>query len=193
MAEKIYMKRVLIPLWLIQIAACIILAIASALVLWVVNDAQDTGEFKKQNLDGLGTAVNALAATILTVAIFTILMDIVEIILAAIHRLKPVTNLVLQCIKLVIWTVFFILTIIAAAKANAGGLSIFLQLVLFLTSLGQVIYGAIIYRRHKNGTLYKSSTYVAEHGQAAPYPYGYDQSVPYNGGAYELQNGPVKH
>ena len=44
MADKIWMKRVLIPLWIVQLLACIIVLGLSALALYAFNHITDVNE-----------------------------------------------------------------------------------------------------------------------------------------------------
>ena len=71
-----------------------------------------------------------------------------------------------------------------------------------LACLSQLIYGAVIFRRFKKGTLYKSANTVPELSYAGQYT-GYSQPGPayqhpgasteYYNGACEMQAGPIKH
>ena len=70
------------------------------------------------------------AAINLAFAAFTILMVFVEMILFCTHRLAPVANIVMQCIKSAVWTFYLIITIIAAAQGVSHGGFIFLVLVI---------------------------------------------------------------
>lgn len=47
MADKIWLKRVLVPLWILQLLVCIIYAAASALALYVA----DNGDFSQIDKD----------------------------------------------------------------------------------------------------------------------------------------------
>ena len=118
---------------------------------------------------------------------FTIILDIVEIILAARHKLRPVGNIVMQVIKSIIWTFYFVGTIIGIARGGASGLSIFLVLILFLTCMAQLIYGSVILHRHRKGTLYRGNYALAEGGQAAYTGYNAPPlgayNAPYDSGA----------
>ena len=62
-------------------------------------------------------------------------MVIVEIILSATHRLGPVANIVIQCIKSLIWTVFFAIAIRAAVVGSESIGGIFLLLVMWYVSV----------------------------------------------------------
>ncbi|KAK3699512.1 hypothetical protein LTR37_016381 [Vermiconidia calcicola] len=158
MGEKIWLKRVLIPLWVIQLIVLLIFSAASAFALYVTTSEQ-------LELDNsVKSVLNAGVAVQLSFSVGTILVDIAEIISVARHTLGPVTNIVIQSIKSLVWTVFFVLAIIAAISGSLTGLSFFLIIILFLTCLGQLIYGAVIVHRKRKGTLYRGNYSLAEGG-----------------------------
>ncbi|KAK3701068.1 hypothetical protein LTR37_015630 [Vermiconidia calcicola] len=156
MGDKIWLKKALIPLWSIQLIVLLLFSATSALALWAVDQVE---------LDNSVESVLNLGAAIqLAFSAATIVLVIIEIILVACHRLGPVANIVIQSIKSLVWTVFFILAIIAAVDGSLTGLGFFLLLVLFLTCLGQLIYGAVIVHRKRKGTLYRGNYSLAEGG-----------------------------
>ena len=128
--DKIWLKRVCIPLWVIQLLVYLIYAGASGVALWAVDAAEDRGYLDDDKYDGVAQTLNIGAAVSLALSVFTIVLVIVEIILAAVHKLKPVANIVFQVIKSLIWSAWFILTIVSVANGGATGLNIFLSLVL---------------------------------------------------------------
>ena len=157
--------------------------------------------------------LSAGVAVLMAFAILTILMNIVEIILAARHKLGPVANIVMQSIKSAVWTVYFVLTIIGVSRQGSAssGLSIIMSLVLLyvthicihlakhwltrrsssLACIAQLIYGAVIVHRHRKGTLSRGNYSPAEagHSQVHPYTVGYDQPPTQSYTAYNPQGG----
>lgn len=81
----------------------------------------------------------------------SLILDITAIILFARHKLSPVTYLVFQCIKTVIWTFIFVVDIISAAEGNENAFSFLWTTVLFATSIGQLAYGSTIMHRKRTG------------------------------------------
>ena len=86
----------------------------------------------------------SLASKLNRLPSFTIILDLVEVMLFVRNMLKPVSNIVMQCVKSTIWTVWFVLTIAGAAEGNANGLGIFLALVLLYVRV-KFIVACIIY------------------------------------------------
>ncbi|KAK5173582.1 uncharacterized protein LTR77_002263 [Saxophila tyrrhenica] len=171
MQGHIWKKRVLIPFWVIQILICLVFILAAALGLYVVDNV---------NADAaVEAALNTGAAVDLTFALLTILFDVAEMIMMCMHRLHPVTFIVFQCIKSAIWTAFLLLTIYAAAVSSTTGLTIFLVVVLFLTCMGQLIYGATIVHRHRKGTLYRGNYSLAQGGGQTAYTGAAPAPAPY--------------
>lgn len=81
-----------------------------------------------------------------------LLLTIIEIILAAMHKLKPVFHLCSACIKAIILLVYFILSVAGAASAGGGSIvSIVLALIAAITAVCQVIYGSVVLHRTRKG------------------------------------------
>lgn len=53
------------------------------------------------------------------------------------HKLRPVPNLILQCIKFTIWTVWFFLIVSAAARGNEDSAGIIFAGVLLYVFCGK--------------------------------------------------------
>lgn len=73
----------------------------------------------------------------MAVSILTILLNIVELVLVIRNKLKPLANLVVQCIRTTIWTIFFLLVIVAIVKGGTSGLVVFVSLLILYVSPGQ--------------------------------------------------------
>ena len=137
------MKRVDIPIWIVQLICLLIFTASAGIALYAVNkysgdlDFSDRVEnavkygFPPAGLCLANRCCSAGVAVQLAFSVFTILLIIFEIILAAVHRLGPVGNIIIQCIKTAIWSFFFVLSIIAAVQGTVSGWSIFLILVLW--------------------------------------------------------------
>lgn len=84
----------------------------------------------------------------------TIIFDIVEIVLYARKRLSPVVAVVLNTIATLVWAVFFILSLIGAARRRAA-LGFIWVIVILATCLGKLIYTSVIlhrFRRSRSAT-----------------------------------------
>lgn len=81
-----------------------------------------------------------------------LLLVLIEIGLAASHKLKPAFHLSSACIKALISLIYFILVIVGSATVGRGyALDIVLSLAVTLSTLLQVIYGAVIVHRVRKG------------------------------------------
>lgn len=70
-----------------------------------------------------------MAGVFVAVAAFSIILDVVEIIKYARHSLSPLFFLISNCIKMAIWTVYFVISLIGIIQGS-GGLGFFVALVL---------------------------------------------------------------
>ena len=111
--------------------------------------------------DGQLTLNASLSAILLlSMAGVSLIFDIAVIILFARHRLNPVTFLVLSTIKSVFWIFLFVVDIIDAVRGDTNlGLAFLFSAVLFCTSVGQLIYGAVITHRKRRGIYAGRGTY----------------------------------
>ncbi|KAF3057462.1 putative cys met metabolism pyridoxal phosphate-dependent enzyme protein [Daldinia childiae] len=156
-----YKKSVNVTAWILQILVCLVLLAASAWFLWIS---------EQQNLDEILGDYNGIftASAGLQIGItgLNIVMNIVEIILISKKRMPPALFLTSTCIKTAIWGIIFILNVIARSA-----LSIILTIVLFATSLIQLIHASIIVHRKRRGTLTR--------GKYAPAinPQGFEEGV----------------
>ncbi|KAI2783669.1 hypothetical protein F4815DRAFT_308578 [Daldinia loculata] len=138
-----YKKSVNVTAWILQILVCIVLLAASAWLLWI-SEQQDLDDLLG-DYNGIFTASAGLQIGITGL---NIVMNVVEIILISQKRMPPGLFLTSACIKTGIWGIIFILNAIAHSA-----LSIILTIVLFASSLTQLIHAAIIVHRKRRGTL----------------------------------------
>jgi uncharacterized membrane protein (UPF0136 family) len=120
---------------------------------------------------------------ILAFSALCLLLTFTEIILAAMHKLKPTFFLVSAVLKSLLSVIYFIIVCIGSASVGRGyGLDIFLSLALTVATLLQVVYGSVrVHRVRKE--VYSAVNTGVHHG-----------SVAYKGqgqGDVELQQGGV--
>ncbi|KAI1378736.1 hypothetical protein F4677DRAFT_411871 [Hypoxylon crocopeplum] len=179
-----YKKGVNITAWVLQFLVCIILLGVSAWLLSVIDEA------------GLGSngLLTGAAGFQIAITALNIVMNIVEIVLISKKRMPPALYLSSACIKTAIWGIIWILDLISLSVV-----SIILTLILFATSLLQLIYGAILVHRKRKGTLtggkYAKASNpqdpgLAEGGFAAPQP-GYYYPPPNASTEYKPTNVPT--
>ncbi|KAL7620307.1 hypothetical protein AAE478_009301 [Parahypoxylon ruwenzoriense] len=153
-----YKKGVNVTAWVLQILVCVILLGTSAWLMSIISS--DDYNDALGRYEGLFTAAAGLQ---IAITALTIVFDIIEIILITRKRMPPALYLTSACIKTTIWGVIFILNIISLTI-----LSIVLTLVLFATSLMQLIYGAILVHRKRRGTLTGGNYTAAINPQGVP-------------------------
>lgn len=113
--------------------------------------------FTRDRAISLGQTVDvsgSLAAILLlAMSAISIIFDLAAIVLFARHKLQPVTFLVLSCIKSIFWIFIFAVDIADAVRGDTAGLvaAFALSAVLFLTSVGQIVYGAVVHHRKRKG------------------------------------------
>lgn len=104
-------------------------------------------------LDLADSSPSVSAAILVIMSGISLIFDITAIILLARQKLTPVTYLVFQCIKAAFWTYIFVGDMIAVANYGIPGLALLFSVVLFATSIGQLIYGSVIMHRKRAGKL----------------------------------------
>ena len=85
------------------------------------------------------TLLSTGAAVVLSIAIFMVILDIAEIVLFAKRKLKPISFLVLQCIKCLISAVFFALTVIEVARIGSSIIDIVTALLLLCVPMPAIL------------------------------------------------------
>ncbi|KAM0722888.1 hypothetical protein Q7P37_001086 [Cladosporium fusiforme] len=157
---KMWLKRVLIPLWVVELIIMGIFFILAGILIGAVNSVMDDYRFDEAD----GAAWLASAGTVMGLSGLTILLTVIEIGSLAAHRLNPSFHLASACIKTTIWTIWFILS--AAASAHVGSssaLDVVLSLLVALCAIGQLIYGSIIVHRVRTG-FYRNDGHVTYDG-----------------------------
>ncbi|KAI1827166.1 hypothetical protein F4861DRAFT_435020 [Xylaria intraflava] len=161
-----FKKGVDITAWVLQIAASIVLLGISADAIVILDEAETLNP----------TAAMTEATVFITFSVLTILFDIIEITLIARNSMAPALYLSFACIKTLIWLIILVIEAITIAVLGA-----ILAAVLLATSIVQLVQGARIVHRKREGTLtggqYAPALNLAmpgniESGVGAPRPYG---------------------
>ncbi|MCJ1282715.1 hypothetical protein MMC26_002040 [Xylographa opegraphella] len=170
-------KRVLIPFWVLQIIFMAIqVASASLGIYWntavsaissttvYTDNNSNTTTYTTGSVDSSGyvstnggtytytynnTAVIALYAIILTIALLGLLFSLAEIILFARHHLTPTKYFVSNLLKFLAWTALFVVGIANAALYGTYVLSLVVNVVVELLFLGTLIYASVIFHRFR--------------------------------------------
>ncbi|KAF7196051.1 hypothetical protein HII31_02677 [Pseudocercospora fuligena] len=162
MYNNLWLKRVWIPLWVIQLIFVLILLVVSSFALYgvaYIDENDPTNDY-----DNVYTALNAVAAVYIAICGLTVLFTLVEIILLARKRLNPVVAVSLESILFLIWLIIFVLVIVGVARAprQAGSALGFIFIIVVLaTSLGKLIYSSVILHRYRKNRSAARGTYSA--------------------------------
>ncbi|GAB7325736.1 hypothetical protein MBLNU13_g09695t1 [Cladosporium sp. NU13] len=195
--NKMWKKRYLIPLWVVQLIVLgiyFVLSIVGMSAAEDLDDYLDSPEWNNRSdyadqvtilltVSPNSTIYRTTFGVIIAFSSLCILLVITEIILAASHRLKPTFHLVSAVLKALIAVIYFIIVCIGSASVGRGyGLDIVLSLALTVATLLQVVYGAVRVHRVRKG-VYSAVNTNGGHG-----------AVAYKGqgtGDVELQSGGV--
>ncbi|KAF2168873.1 hypothetical protein M409DRAFT_20887 [Zasmidium cellare ATCC 36951] len=155
MYDNIWLKRVWIPFWVIQLLFSIILLASIGLGFGLLRDNRDDisddlsdAGYDSSDVNHAWSAVSAILAVWIAVCAVTIIFDIVEIFLLARKRLSPVVAVVLNSLTTLVWLVLIIIACIGAVNSGTG-LGIIWLAVIFATCLGKLIYCSVVLHRFR--------------------------------------------
>ncbi|KAK5688564.1 hypothetical protein LTS10_000542 [Elasticomyces elasticus] len=143
--NDIWLKRVLVPFWVIEIIWLIIVFILSILDFFWWDRLPSERWITETDTS------NSISVVELPFATVSIILDITAIILFARRNLSTTTYLVFQCLKGAGWAAMFLIDVIFARYGTAKNL--LFTIVLLGTSVGQVAYGSVLVHRKRKGTL----------------------------------------
>lgn len=125
--------RILLPIWLLQAIAAVVVLAAGSIALraesLLKNLDDGSLDYSSSEIDYASDAFRLRGLILIVFAAVTLLLDVVEAILAACHVLSPLLLLVSQCVKLPIWSCFLILTFMGIAH-GASAWTVIIALVL---------------------------------------------------------------
>lgn len=160
--DATWLKAVLIPFWVIEMLLEILALAFTALALTALMALQNEefcsydefGDVSCETIDhsALGAALGAEGAGVALACIFLI-MHIVQIVLYATHRLTPNTNFGIELSRFILWTIVFILGMVAIAQGSYTIVSIVFIVLLEASYIGSLAYASTIYHRYRTGSL----------------------------------------
>ncbi|KAL1840792.1 hypothetical protein VTJ49DRAFT_7747 [Mycothermus thermophilus] len=155
-----FLKRVLIPFWVIRILIMFIQIIVYGLIVAGLGlYKEDAKRLSDQYNTGLNyDAVLAVSVIIMLIVLACLILDIVSIVKRAKRTLSPRFFLIINCIQTTFYLVNFILSMIGPRTAAA----IVINVIIFLSFLGLLIYAAVVFHQFRTGKL-KGGTYVQTH------------------------------
>jgi hypothetical protein len=131
-----------------------------------ISDCSNT----KLTLSSNRTIYRAVLGVIVGFSVFCLLLVFIEIGLAASHKLKPAFHLSSACIKALISIIWLVIVIIGSASVGRGyAVDIILSIAITLSTVLQVVYGAIVVHRVRKG--YYNNLNVGSSGNYAPVAY----------------------
>ncbi|KAI6081482.1 hypothetical protein F4821DRAFT_25805 [Hypoxylon rubiginosum] len=162
--EGVWRKRYLLPSWILQIICAIVFVVVAGLLLaaasYVQRHHRSSSYNSSSNYSYYGYSSDQLVeyarisgGVALGLGLGTIIFDITEIVLYARRRLNPILLLSSACIKTLVWGAYFVIIAIGAAYGSVSVLDIILSLVLALTSIEQLVLGAVYTHRKRQGRL----------------------------------------
>ncbi|KAF2096739.1 hypothetical protein NA57DRAFT_78335 [Rhizodiscina lignyota] len=155
-----WLKRVLIPFWVLRLLFMLVLIGLYGFALAAVSALND-GDFDSHlNVDvdngdfetAKRVAIGILAA-FLFLLVVCFLLDIIAIVMFGRNSLRPKTFLIFNVLQTLLWTIMLVLAIIGAARVSGDG-GFILTLIIFLLYLGLLIYASVVYHRDRKGRKY---------------------------------------
>ncbi|KAL0932301.1 uncharacterized protein CTRU02_213254 [Colletotrichum truncatum] len=180
-----FLKRVVVPFYIVRIAVMLLnIIVYSSTIAIAVNNKNAID--RESGTEHGTTYLIAAAAVILAIIAACLILDIVCIVKRSRRTLTPLFFLVANCIQTAIWTVIFGLTV---AASLGSPITIVVSLVIYISFLNMLLYGSIIYHRHRKGTL-RGDYAPANQNQPTAY-YGHSdnqQTKPFNSESYNMEN-----
>ncbi|KAK8219138.1 hypothetical protein IWZ01DRAFT_538664 [Phyllosticta capitalensis] len=154
-----WLKRVLIPFWVIRIILMVLIAISFGVGLAVIAvNAKNDDDNDDDNSDGTQTnyddtsTVRIRGGQIATIVVFFVLvlvcltLDIIAVVKHARHNLRPKTFLIFNAVQTLFWAAVLVIDIVSAVRTRSA-LSFLFALIVFALFLGLLIYAIVVYRR----------------------------------------------
>jgi hypothetical protein len=117
-----FLKRVLVPFWIVRIVAMLLYIAIYALAIGLISYYEDNTRrvFGTNNTRG----ILAVAATVMTLVIICLLFDIVCIVKRIRRTLTPRFFLVVNVLQTTFWTIMFILSMIGISASDTAAIAI---------------------------------------------------------------------
>ncbi|KAH6847629.1 hypothetical protein B0I37DRAFT_148484 [Chaetomium sp. MPI-CAGE-AT-0009] len=147
-----FLKRVLIPFWVVRILIMLVQIALYALVITGLGVFKDDIErlYDEYHTTLQYDAVLAVSSVIMVIILLCLILDIVCIVMRARRRLTPPFFLGVNITQSTFYIVNFALTM---AGPRNGILSIVIGVVILLSFLGLLIYASFVYHKYRKGSL----------------------------------------
>ncbi|OLN87446.1 hypothetical protein CCHL11_09122 [Colletotrichum chlorophyti] len=179
-----FLKRVIIPFYVVRILVMVIEIILRAVSLAYASNNRDRISIGgTRGLEGWVIAVMAIVMVIIAVCL---VLDIVCIVKRSRRTLTPLFFLVTNCVQTGVWTALFIITV---AGVFGSAIGVIVSIIIYASFLGLLIYASVIYHKHRKGTLRGVYTRGNQNDPTAYEGYSGGQAAkPYNPQPQELDN-----
>lgn len=148
-----FLKRVLIPFWVIRIIVMLIYAAAYVAALAAIgafsdeiNDALEDEGYERQSFG----AVIGVMVVVLVIVVVCLILDIICIIKRSRRTLTPRFFLITNVIQTAVWVVLMGLSLAGAAASAAN---IIIPIIVLASFIGLLIYASVIFHKSRKGTL----------------------------------------
>ncbi|ROT39970.1 hypothetical protein SODALDRAFT_332119 [Sodiomyces alkalinus F11] len=141
-----FLKRVLIPFWVVRILVLLIQAVVLGLAIAALAAFR---EDIQNEVDISYGATVAIFVVNLIIVLFCLALDLVSIIKRASRTLSPRFFIITNVIQTTIWTVLFILSFIGSISTTG----IIISVIVYLSFVGMLIYASVVYHRFRTGRL----------------------------------------
>ncbi|KAK2000823.1 hypothetical protein LX36DRAFT_397583 [Colletotrichum falcatum] len=186
-----FLKRVLIPFWVIRILVMVLEIIVYAVAVAFSSSNKD----ELNDIGGSNSTASTLIAILVVILVIIaccLILDIICIVKRSRRTLSPRFFLISNVIQTTVWLILFILTIIGGRSA----LGFIIAIVIFASFLGLLIYASIIYHRFRKGALrgdYTPANQPAAYSQPSEYTGAYAANEPLkpqdaNAPRYEMES-----
>ncbi|OBR14624.1 hypothetical protein CH63R_03350 [Colletotrichum higginsianum IMI 349063] len=145
-----FLKRVLIPFWVIRVAVMVFEVILYAAAVAYTAANRDNLDHIDIDIDErTAGALIAILVVILLIVAGCLILDIVCIVKRSRRTLSPRFFLVANVIQTTVWLILFVLTMFGVSSPVAFAIAI----VVFASFVGLLIYSSVIYHKFRKGTL----------------------------------------
>lgn len=122
-----FLKRVLVPFWVVRIIVMVINIGVYAFLLWGISRISDydfDGEFEQEYVGRAKSTLMAITAVVMTLIILCLILDIVSIVKRSRRTLSPRFFLITNVIQTTLWVILFILSMLGAKSALTIGIQV---------------------------------------------------------------------
>ncbi|POS73589.1 hypothetical protein DHEL01_v208026 [Diaporthe helianthi] len=180
-----FLKRVLVPFWVVRIIIMLIFAAVYIAALAAIgafsseiNDALENDGYERSSMG----AVIGVMVVVLIIVLVCLMLDIFCIIKRSRRTLSPRLFLIINVVQTTVWIVLMGLSL---AGAGSSAANIIIPIIVLASFIGLLIYASVIFHMSRNGTLntkgMPSGAGMEPYSQPTAYPdYNNQQKASYD-------------